>query len=156
MPDAGPQQDDIDAFLAWDLVRLGHGIETRLAASMAAFGLTTRQFGVLALLNAHEDLAQSDLARAVLVRPQSIGSLVASLERRGLVERNGPGGRGRRTSLHLTDDGCRLIAQAWAGVTADNAPAALGFSESDVAQLRHVLPPALERAGQPGTVERPS
>ena len=155
MESQGPQASDIDGFLAWDLVRLGHGVETRLAAAMAEYGLTTRQFGVLALLHAHDDLAQSDLARAVLIRPQSVSALVASLAQRQLVERVGPGGRGRRTSLRLTEAGRHLIAESWAGVTTDNARAALGFSQADADALRRILPGALDRLGRPGALALP-
>ncbi len=95
-PVPGPPIED---FLTWTLARVGHGVEQILTDSIAEYGLTPRQFGVLALLNAYDNLTQSDLTRAVLGRMQSIGPLVASLMERGLITRRGSGGRGRRTAF---------------------------------------------------------
>lgn len=150
----GPSPADIDGFLAWTLVRLGHGVEQVLTDSIADHGLTTRQFGVLALLAAHpdEDLSQSDLARAVLVRVQSIGPLVGSLVDRGLITRRGPGGRGRRTSFDLTADGRELLAGAWTRVTDRNDPASLGLDDDEARTLADLLQRPLEAIGHPRTV----
>ncbi|MBC8092595.1 MAG: MarR family transcriptional regulator, partial [Pseudonocardia sp.] len=90
-----PSAHEIERFLAWRLVRTGREVERALTDTIAEHGLTTTQFGVLSLLATGADLTQSDLARAVLVRPQSVGPLITSLTERGLIARRGPDGRGR-------------------------------------------------------------
>lgn len=149
---AQPSPADIEDFLAWTLVRVGHGVEQVLTSSIASHGLTPRQFGVLALLSAHDNLTQSDLARAVLVRVQSIGPLVASLTRRGLITRRGTGGRGRRSSFDLTEAGRDLLDQAWTRVTASNSPAHLGLDEKQAQALARLLQDVLGEIGSPGSV----
>ena len=134
-----PSAQGIEGFLAWRLVRTGREIERALTATIAGHDLTTTQFGVLSLLATGADLTQSDLARAVLVRPQSVGPLITSLIERGLITRRGPGGRGRRTHFDLTAAGRHLIEQAWPRVTAVHSPARLGLDQDDARTLDRLL-----------------
>lgn len=120
-------------------MRTGREVERALAGTIAEHDLTTTQFGVLSLLATGADLTQSDLARAVLVRPQSVGPLITSLTGRGLITRRGPGGRGRRTHFDLTDAGRHLIEHAWPRVTTLHAPGRLGLDEDDDRTLDRLL-----------------
>lgn len=134
-----PSAHAIEHFLAWRLVRTGREVERALTDTIAAHDLTTTQFGVLSLLATGADFTQSDLARAVLVRPQSVGPLITSLIERGLITRRGPGGRGRRTHFDLTPAGRHLIDRAWPRVTALHSPARLGLDEHDARTLDRLL-----------------
>ena len=138
-PPTSPSADDIERFLAWRLVRTGREIERALTDTIASDALTTTQFGVLSLLATGADFTQSDLARAVLVRPQSVGPLITSLTGRGLIARRGPGGRGRRTHFDLTPAGRHLIEHAWPRVTTRHSPARLGLAEDDARTLDRLL-----------------
>lgn len=121
--------------LLWELVQTAHVAARRFTEVFAEAGLTPAQFGVLASLADGDDLSQADLARAVLVRPQSMGRLVAAMVARGLVDRAGPGGRGRRTGLALTPAGRRALDVARPAAYALNEPAALGLTADQVAVL---------------------
>ena len=134
-----PSAEDIERFLAWRVVRAGREIERALTETIAEHDLTTTQFGVLSLLGTGADFTQSDLARAVLVRPQSVGPLITSLTARGLITRRGPGGRGRRTHFDLTPAGRHLIEHAWPRVTARHSPARLGLDGNDARTLDRLL-----------------
>lgn len=140
---------DIEEFLAWRVVRAGRGVERALVETIAEHGLTATQFGVLSLLATEADFAQSDLARAVLVRPQSIGPLIASLIERRLIVRRGPGGRGRRAYFALTAAGRHLIEDAWPRVTAMHAPARYGLDHDDAQTLSGLLETIENVAAQP-------
>jgi DNA-binding MarR family transcriptional regulator len=96
----------------WELVQTAHLASLRFTEVFAAAGLSPAQFGVLASLADGDDLSQADLARAVLVRPQSMGRLISGMVAHGLVSRDGPGGRGRRTQLALTSAGRRALTAA--------------------------------------------
>lgn len=146
-----PSADDIERFLAWRVVRTGRGVERALTDTIAEHDLTATQFGVLSLLATGADFTQSDLARAVLVRPQSVGPLITSLTERGLIARRGPGGRGRRAHFDLTPPGRRLIEHAWPRVTALHAPARLGLDEDDAQILDRLLRTLETAATEPGT-----
>jgi hypothetical protein len=90
---------------AWTLVQAYHVVARGFTAVFAEVGLTPVQFGVLAVVADTPGPTQAELARAVMVRPQSVGEIVEVLERRGLLRREGEGGRGRRRPLVLTDAG---------------------------------------------------
>ena len=134
-----PSAHDIERFLAWRVVRTGREVERALTDTIGEHDLTTTQFGVLSLLGTGTDFTQSDLARAVLVRPQSVGPLITSLTGRGLIARRGPGGRGRRAYFDLTPAGRHLIEHAWPRVTARHSLARLGLDEHDARTLDRLL-----------------
>jgi DNA-binding MarR family transcriptional regulator len=127
----------------WEIVQTYHPVARRFHAVFGALGLTPTQFGVLAVLRDEEDAAhgstQAELARQVLVRPQSVGELVSSLVARGFVEREGPGGRGRATGLRLTDAGRHALDEARPRVHAANDPEAVGLSQGEAATLAALL-----------------
>lgn len=123
----------------WELIQTSHVVARRFAEVFAAAGLTPTQFGVLAALADEPDLSQADLARIVLVRPQSMHHLIATLLERGLVQRAGPGGRGRRTRVELTDTGRHALRTALPAVHALNAPTTIGLDPGAAAALtRHL------------------
>jgi DNA-binding MarR family transcriptional regulator len=123
----------------WDLVQTAHLAARRFTEVFEAAGLSPAQFGVLASLADGDDLSPADLARAVLVRPQSMHRLVADMVEAGLVARTGPGGRGRRTGLVLTAAGAQALDRARPAAYALSAPAALGLSDAEAGELVRVL-----------------
>jgi DNA-binding MarR family transcriptional regulator len=127
----------------WEIVQTYHPVARRFHAVFGAIGLTPTQFGVLVVLRDEEDAAhgstQAELARQVLVRPQSMGELVSSLLGRGFVEREGPGGRGRPTGLRLTDAGRHALDQALPQVHAANDPGVIGLTPDEAATLAALL-----------------
>lgn len=135
---AGPDAPHPDLPL-WELIQTSHVVARRFTEVFAAAGLTPTQFGVLAALADDDDLSQADLARIVLVRPQSMGQLVTSLLERGLVRRDHAGGRGRRTGLSLTPAGRVALDRALPAVHAINAPEAIGLDVASAAALTHHL-----------------
>ncbi|GAA4774099.1 hypothetical protein GCM10023200_03230 [Actinomycetospora chlora] len=132
-----------EALTAQNLVQTAHVVGLRFAELFAAMDLTPTQFAVLLELERLDEdggtLTQAELARRVLVRPQSLGVLLGSLLEQGLVARGGPGGRGRRVGIVLTDRGREVLARAWPPVRAFNRPAALGLTPAQAAMLDELL-----------------
>jgi DNA-binding MarR family transcriptional regulator len=124
---------------AWTLIQAYHVVARRFRTAFAQVDLGPAHFGVLATLATNPGLGQGELARRNLVSPQSIGELIASLERRGLVTRPAPTGRGRARPVQLTDAGRAALARATPGVLAVNAAAALGLSDAEAAELNRLL-----------------
>ena len=123
----------------WELVQTAHVVGRRFTELISAVGLTPTQFAVLRHLEERDGSTQAELARAVLVSPQSIGALLSPLLDGGLVVRDGPGGRGRRSGLSLTDAGRQALHRAWGPVRAFNAPAALGLTPAQAGMLGELL-----------------
>ena len=89
----------------------GHAIgvlSRRVRAEAAAHGLSLAEASVLARLSRIGPATTAELARAELVRPQSMGATVASLEQRGLLERAPHPTDGRQVNIALTPRGVAL------------------------------------------------
>jgi DNA-binding MarR family transcriptional regulator len=129
-----------EPLLVWDLVRTARLVERALVAVFDDLDLSPTEFGVLDALD--EDgrgPTQAELARRVLVRPQSLHTLIGSLLDRGLVVRDGPAGRGHRTGIVLTDAGRRALARARPTVRAGNHHTVLGIDGDRAAELDRIL-----------------
>ncbi|GAA3226029.1 hypothetical protein GCM10017691_15280 [Pseudonocardia petroleophila] len=137
-----------ESFVAWTLVRASHVVARGFTAVFAQVGLTPTQFGVLAHLADEPALTQAELARRVLVRPQSLGELLVPLLERGLVSRDGPGGRGRRSGIAITDAGRELVAAALPGVR--RFEAGLGLDPGQLRTLDDLLHTVLRTLGEDG------
>ncbi|GAB3890632.1 MarR family transcriptional regulator [Kibdelosporangium lantanae] len=124
---------------AWTLVRAYHAIAHGFTSLFEQHDLTPVQFGVLAQLSASPDLLQAELARRVLVRPQSMAAVITQMVDRGLLERTGAGGRGRRVPIRLTDQGRQVLASAGAAVREFNDPANLGLEPYEAGMLNALL-----------------
>jgi DNA-binding MarR family transcriptional regulator len=129
-----------DAYLGYTVVRLGHVLARQFAEALAEHGLTASGFGVLAHLARDPGLGSGQLARLVLITPQSMGVLLNDLEREGLVSRRAAR-RGQRRTTEVTDAGqARLAAAAPAILRLDQqAREVLGAAEAEevnVALLR--------------------
>lgn len=135
----GWEPDQLDALPAWTLVRTFHALAPHLHHLFAQHGLTPPQFGVLATLAAEEPLTQAALARRVLVRPQSMHTLLRALIDRGLVTVGARRGRGRPSIPRLTPAGRELLERVRPDLERMNAPAALGLDAPNAARLNEQL-----------------
>lgn len=130
-----PTPEDLELSPLWSVIRAAHSLERRVTALLAAHELTPVQFGVLSYLAATGPMTTAEIARSVLVRPQSIADVVNTMEQRGLVVRGSPRGRGRSNPVQLTSRGKKLLTQVWPRFEDANTAEALGLSDQDVARL---------------------
>lgn len=146
MPERRLTQSDLDGLITWSLVRASRQVERVLVEVLAPYGLTPQQFGVLAQLSVDAPLTQADLARAVLVRPQSASAFLDAMETRGLIRRTGDRGRGRRNPVELTDAGSALLAQVWTPVLGTNDLFPAGIDPPEATALNATLLKLLKEA----------
>ena len=91
----------------------------RLRADANPDGLNFSQTATLALLEENGAMTTADLARAEAMKPQSMGTILASLEQDGLVERKPHPTDGRQVLFSLTASGSKarrkrsLAKQKW-------------------------------------------
>lgn len=129
----------LDGVLTWSMVRVARFVGQRLAERLAEHGLNPIHFGVLAYLAIAPEMTQADLARAVLVQPQSIAPLVDGLEERGLVRRTGDRARGRRNPVQITDSGLRALEEVWDIALSTNDLSDAGLTIQESAELNRLL-----------------
>lgn len=128
----------------WSVIRAAHTLERQVTALFAAYGLSPVQFGVLSYLAANGPMTTAEVARSVLVRPQSMAGVIDTMVKRGLVTRYGPRGRGRSNPVALTSAGEDLLAVVWPPFELANAPNALGLSEAHAGLLPLLMRDLLE------------
>ena len=97
----------LDAYIK--LVRGAEPVTSRLNALAAAAGLTLSQFGALEALFHLGPLCQRELGEKLLKSSGNITMVVDNLEKRRLVKRRRGGEDRRFVTVHLTEQGRRLI-----------------------------------------------
>lgn len=83
-----------------------------MEVALAEFDLTPAQFLVLFRMRDRTDFSAAALAREVGVRPQTLITLIAPLERRGILEREPSPAHRRVLHNRLTPAGRKLLASA--------------------------------------------
>lgn len=78
--------------------------------AVAAFDITTTQYGTLIVLSARGPIDQIGVARLLGLDRSTAGLVIANLEKRGAIERTADPQDKRRRVLILTETGSRLLA----------------------------------------------
>ena len=125
--------DDMLLYVLWQLQAAARRPVVRLCE--AEFGITRREWRMLAQLADSEGMASSALAeRAALDRAQT-SRAVSALVQKGLVVRTPRPGNRREVLLHLTERGRALYAALLPRVAAINQELLSVLSETEVATL---------------------
>jgi DNA-binding MarR family transcriptional regulator len=136
------------AKVALDL-RLAVGLlRRRLRQTPVEGDLTLPETAALARLDRGGPSTASALAREEQISPQSMGTTLAGLERRGLLSRAADPEDGRRVVLSLSDAGRQALRGRRAARTEQLARAlAENFTEAELEQLEAAAP-LLERLAE--------
>ncbi len=101
----------LDAYIK--LMRGAESVTSRLNLLAAAAGLTISQFGALEALFHLGPLCQRELGEKLLKSSGNITMVVDNLEKRRLVKRRRGGEDRRFVTVHLTEQGRRLITSVF-------------------------------------------
>jgi MarR family 2-MHQ and catechol resistance regulon transcriptional repressor len=91
------------------LMRAAESITSRVHRHLSSVGLTVSQFGVLEAIYHLGPLSQRDLGQKILRSSGNITMVIDNLEKRRLVKRKRGTADRRVFTVHLTDDGHKLI-----------------------------------------------
>ncbi|MBH5143468.1 MarR family winged helix-turn-helix transcriptional regulator [Rhodococcus erythropolis] len=86
-------------------------IRARMDAILRPLGLTALQYTALTVLRRRGGLSSAELARNSFVTAQTMGEMLAALERRGLVARQVDPDNRRRMFTYLTDEAHQLLTE---------------------------------------------
>jgi DNA-binding MarR family transcriptional regulator len=103
---------DPEQQLGYLMVRVADRISKTWHAALRRHAINPRQFSTLALLVRDPTLSQAELARRVLVTPQSMSDSLANLIDAGLLER-GAFQAGRAAQLEVSAQGKALLRKAY-------------------------------------------
>ena len=131
--------NDLDDVLTWNVVRVARFVGNRLADRLSGHRLNPIQFGVLAFLEQEDEMTSAEIARAVLLRPQSVAPLLDGLEERGLISRSGTRARGHRNPVGMTPEGRLVLQEAWGIALAANDLSDTALTDTESAELNRLL-----------------
>jgi DNA-binding MarR family transcriptional regulator len=94
------------------LHKLGHTILERAEDPLAAIGLSSRQYSLLAVMDSDEPQSQLQLAGLCGLLPAQVVQVLDELESRGMVERTRSETDRRRSVVRLTDSGREALQRA--------------------------------------------
>jgi DNA-binding MarR family transcriptional regulator len=98
------------------LKRAQQSLRARMDLELRAHELTTPQYAVLSAVTVSPGISNADLAKAAFVTPQTMQGIIATLEKRGLLERSADPDHGRRLMAQLTANGRRAKKAADAAI----------------------------------------
>ena len=152
--ETGKHAGTIPPFVGYPLALVAHLLGQRMDRGLSALGVTATGFGVLFQLQHNPEVSSAELARRVLVTPQSAGPLLARLERDGLVVRDQIGGPGTPIISRITERGRQRLAEAMALVQEIDDDLSAGLAPAERAALVQQLWEMLGRLS-PAAVARP-
>ena len=121
-------------------------VRNGLEACLQSLAVTPRQYITLSLLRDERDQSSADLARKAGITPQSMSETIATLIRKGWIERVENPEHRRILMTRLTESGEALLAECETAVDAMEENLLAGHSRSDLDTLRKSLR-AIVKAG---------
>jgi DNA-binding MarR family transcriptional regulator len=126
-------------YLAYLLRQAQAAARLTLERALADLGVTPPQFVVLTMLRAYPGLSGADLARVALLTPQTVGVIIANLERDGAIRKTPHPVHGRVLQWTLTRRGEALLGKCRRPVRALERRLAAGLAEKSQAIVRRWL-----------------
>ncbi|MHA7279876.1 MarR family winged helix-turn-helix transcriptional regulator [Arthrobacter sp. MDT2-2] len=129
----------VDCWSTLQLLSLAaRAVQRETAAYLKTLGLPQLGYYVLEYLSERSPMLQSELARLVLVRPQTIGTVLATLEDNQWVTRQ-HGLRQNQVAVSITEQGRALLAVTQQRLRTLQLP-------GDIEALRPILATIINRA----------
>ena len=145
VPLIGERYRGVEGHIGFLLVQAWHAVTAAMDTALRPHDLTPPQYGVLSVLARDPGLSGADLARAVNTTPQAMNEVLATLERKRLIERRPHPTHGRILQASLTGEGRRRLQAANPAVRALEAAIEDGFTAGQVATVKTWLVEAAKR-----------
>lgn len=144
-----PMVDDLDVGVVGSALQVSLGLFVRRLRQPLPGELTLPEVSVLSRLERAGSATTSDLARAEQITPQAMGSTLAGLEERGLVERRPDPADGRRVVMSMSEPGQRALRDRRSARSEQVAKALVagGFTRAELEMLMAAAP-LIERLGE--------
>jgi DNA-binding MarR family transcriptional regulator len=110
-PPPGQGKRGEQGYLAYLLRQAQAATRLTMERALADLGITPPQFIVLTMLKAYPGLSGADVARVALLTPQTVGVIIANLERDGAIRKTPHPIHGRVLQWRLTRRGNTLLGE---------------------------------------------
>ncbi len=137
----------------WSIDLLSHLVRQQINALLAPLGLTFPKYAALRVLEEEAGLTNAAIARACLVRPQTMNAVIRDLHHAGLVASTGDPEHSLKILYSLTPQGEELLGQAHAIVQALEGLFLVGLGEEKVQEMQMLMENTLERIRQLGMLQ---
>jgi DNA-binding MarR family transcriptional regulator len=131
------------------VAQLYHGLRMRLEVALRPHGLTAIQYMILDLLSQHRGLSSAELSRRFFVTPQTMGEMIASLERRDLIIRTKDPENRRVLRVSLTPSGAALVTSCSITIDRIDSETLDPLSTADLERLRGTVIRLISAIRQP-------
>ena len=116
-----------------------------MEAALRPHDLTPAQYGALSVLAREPGASGADLARGSNTTPQAMNSVLATLQREGLVERQPHPTHGRIRQVTLTDEGQRRLEAAHPAVRGLEKDIETDFTPDEIEVVKRWLVASAKR-----------
>lgn len=127
--------------------RLDRVLRRRIAEVLEPHGLTVSQYTALSVMRSRPGLSNAQLARRVLITPQSMNEVLGQLVEQKLIQRRPDPAHGRAIRTDLTPRGERVLHACDTEVDALEQDLLAGMHVSEVEQMHELLVGCVRRLG---------
>ncbi|HEY7430716.1 MAG TPA: MarR family transcriptional regulator [Streptosporangiaceae bacterium] len=145
VPLIGERYRGVDGHIGYLLGQARTRFFAALDAALRPHDLTPAQYAVLSVLARDPGLSGADLARACNTTPQAVNEVLATLERKHMIERHPHPTHGRILQATLTGEGQRQLEAVTPAVRALEAAIEQGFTADEIATVKTWLVEAAKR-----------
>lgn len=117
------------------------------------YGITRREWRVIASLQSAERMLSSELAAHLQLDRARTSRAITSLVAKGLLKRQGVAGDLRKAAVEMTDKGRALYASLFPKVQEINAGLLSGLTDAELGQLNTLLTTLQTQTQRLGTLE---
>jgi DNA-binding MarR family transcriptional regulator len=114
-------------------------VRAELDRRLKPFGLAAIPYTIMSILARHEGLSSADLARRFLVTPQTMNTIILSLERKGFVAREADAANRRVLRANVTRKGISVLKRCERRVDSMEADLLRGISAPALKTFRATL-----------------
>jgi DNA-binding MarR family transcriptional regulator len=124
--------------------------------AMRSHGLTGSQAGMLSRIYDQPGISGAELSRQMLTTPQAVQLMLATLERKGLIEREPDPTKGRVLGSHLTEAGNKAFHECLADAADADRGLSQGLDDEERQQLMELLQKYIRGTQLPADAEDPA
>lgn len=130
---------DLVPFIGFLISKAAQSIVANVDESLASFGITSRHYGIMALLNQQDGLPQIAIGEKLRIDRTTMVKLVDVLEKEGYVERHRDPNDRRAYALSLSTTGKKMLPKLTETVINEEKTSLNKLSQDEVKTLFKLL-----------------
>jgi DNA-binding MarR family transcriptional regulator len=119
--------------------RAQHKLHTVMTKHLQPYGITVPQYATLSVIQSMSPISGAALARETFVTPQTIHTLLVSLEQKSLIERTVKAGNAKSLDIRLTSKGTNILAETTREIDRITNQSEAIFNEHEIAYMKQKI-----------------